>query len=158
MPKPIPDGYHAVTPSLTLKNTKKALEFYQKAFGAKVLDSFPMLDGNGIMHAVMQIGDSMIMMGDEMGGPGSPKSAESVGGSPVSLFVYVTDVDAVFKQAVAAGAKVIYPVGEMFWGDRAGNVLDPFGYHWMIATHKRDMTKDQITAEAKTFFANMPKQ
>lgn len=157
MSKPIPDGYHALTPSLTFKNSKKAIEFYQKAFGAKLLDSFPMLNGPGLMHAVMQIGDSLFMFGDEMGGEHSAKSAESIGGSPMSLFLYVHDVDAVFKQAVAAGATVTFPVGEMFWGDRAGNIRDPFGYQWMIATHKRDLTKDQITAEAKTFFAQMAK-
>jgi PhnB protein len=153
MAKPIPNGFHAVTPSFTLKNTKKALEFYQKAFGAKVMDSFPTLDGKGIMHAVMQIGDSLIMMGDEMPGPDSPKSAETTGGSPMCLFIYTPDADAVFKQAVAASGKVIMPMADMFWGDRAGTVQDPFGYQWMIATHTRDMTKDQITEEAKTFFA-----
>jgi PhnB protein len=155
MAKPIPEGYHALTPSLTFKNSKKAIEFYQKAFGAQLRDSFPSLDGKGIMHAAMQIGDSMIMFGDEMGGQQSPKSAETLGGSPMSLFLYVQDADAVFKQALAAGAKIIYPVGEMFWGDRAGSLQDPFGYQWMIATHKRDMTKDQIAAEAKQFFAQM---
>jgi PhnB protein len=157
MAKPIPDGYHSLTPSLTFKNSKKAIEFYQKAFGAKLLGAFPMLDGNGIMHAVMQIGDSLFMFGDEMGGPESPKSAESMGGSPMSLFLYVNDADAVFKQAVAAGAMPTFPVGDMFWGDRAGNIRDPFGYQWMIATHKRDMSPEQVNAEAKQFFAQMPK-
>lgn len=157
MVKPIPDGFHSVTPSLTLKNSQKAIEFYQKAFGAKLLDTFPSLDGKGIMHAVIQIGDSLIMMGDEMGGPESPKSAETTGGSPMSLYIYVNDVDAVYKQAMAAGAKVVFPVGEMFWGDRACNLKDPFGYQWMIATHKRDLTKEQVTAEAKEFFAQMSK-
>lgn len=155
MAQPIPAGYHAVTPSLTLKDTKKALDFYQKAFGAQVLDLFPNLEGPGIMHATMKIGDSMVMMGDERP---ECKSAESQGTSPVSLFIYVPDVDATFKQAVATGATVTMPVAEMFWGDRAGNVKDPFGYQWMIATHKRDMTKEQIREEAKTFFAQMAKR
>src|SRR5262249_6247823 len=128
---------------------------YQKAFGGKLLDSFPSLDGQGVMHAVMQIGNSVFMFGDEMGGPQSPKSAESMGGSPIGLFLYVTDADAAFKQALSAGATQIYPVGEIFWADRAVSLLDPFGYNWMIATHKRDMTKEQITAEAKQFFAQM---
>jgi PhnB protein len=157
MVKAIPEGFHALTPSLTFKDSRKAIEFYQKAFGGKLLDSFPSLDGRGLMHAVMQIGDSLFMFGDEMGGPESPKSAETMGGSPISLFMYVTDADAAFRRAVAAGAAAIYPVGEMFWGDRAGSVRDPFGYQWMIATHKRDMTKEQITAEAKAFFAQMAK-
>src|ERR1044071_8117227 len=128
MAKPIPDGYHAVTPSLTLNDSKKAIEFYKKAFGAKVLDFFPNLNGPGTMHATIQIGDSIIMMGDEM--RGMNKSAETFGGSPVSLYIYVPDVDAFFKQAVAAGGTVMMAVGEMFWGDRAGSIKDPFGYQW----------------------------
>lgn len=109
------------------------------------------------MHATIQIGDSIIMMGDEMPGMSS-KSAETLGHCPISLFVYVPDADATFKQAIAAGATVIYPVAEMFWGDRAGNLKDPFGYQWMIATHKRDMSKDEIRQEAQTFFAQMAKK
>lgn len=158
MAKPIPDGHHTITPSLTFKNSSKAIEFYKKAFNAKVMgDTFPSLDGKGIMHAVMQIGDSLFMFGDEMGGPQSPKSAETMGGSPMSLFLYVTDADAVFKQAVAAGATTTMPIMDTFWGDRAGGLRDPFGYNWMVSTHKRDMTKDQIAAEAKQFFSAMAK-
>ncbi len=150
MAKPIPDGYHAVTPSFTFKDSEKALEFYKKAFSAKVLDAFPNSTGKGLMHATMQIGDVILMLGDE-----SPncKSAETLGSCPVSFFLYVTDVDASFKQAVAAGCTVFMPVMEMFWGDRAGSVKDPFGYSWMIATHTRDLTKDQIKREAEAFFA-----
>jgi len=151
MPNSIPDGYHAITPSLTLKNSKNAIAFYQKAFNAKVLDVFPNLTGDGLMHATIQIGDSIIMMGDEM--PPMSKSAETVGDSPISLFLYVADVDAVFKDAIAAGGTVVMPVANMFWGDRAGTLKDPFGYQWMVATHKRDLTKAQIEAEAKEFFA-----
>jgi uncharacterized glyoxalase superfamily protein PhnB len=158
MRRPIPDGYHTVTPSLTLKNSKKAIEFYQKAFGAKVLDMFPNPSGQGIMHATIQIGDSIIMMGDEFPAPQSPRSAETLGTSPISLYVYVSDVDAVFKQAVAAGGTAVMPVAEMFWGDRAGTLKDPFGYQWMIATHKRDLTKDQIRSEAEAFFAEAAKK
>jgi PhnB protein len=154
MVQAIPPGFHSVTPSLTLKNTKKALDFYSKAFGAKVLDSFPNLQGDGIMHAVIQIGNSLIMMGDEMAG-GACKSAESLGESPMSLFIYVEDVDVAFQKAVAAGATATMPVMEMFWGDRAGNLKDPFGYQWMIATHKRDLTHEQIKKEAEQFFAQM---
>jgi uncharacterized glyoxalase superfamily protein PhnB len=158
MTKPIPDGYHAVTPSLTLKNSKKAIEFYPKAFGAKVLDMFPNPSGQGIMHATIQIGDSIIMMGDEFPGPHSPRSAETLGASPISLYVYVSDADTVFDQAVAAGGTAVMPVAEMFWGDRAGTLKDPFGYQWMIATHKRDLTKDQIRTEAEAFFAEAAKK
>ena len=150
MAKPIPDGFRAVTPSLVLKDTQQAIEFYQRAFNAKLIDSFPSLDGKGIMHAVIQIGDSFIMMGDEMG-PG--KSAETLGGSPMSLFVYVADADTTFNQALSAGATVTMPVADMFWGDRCGNVKDPFGYEWMIGTHKKDMSKEEIQEAAKEFFA-----
>jgi uncharacterized glyoxalase superfamily protein PhnB len=156
MTNPIPQGFHSVTPSLTFKNSQKALDFYQKAFGAQVLDTFPSLDGKGIMHAVMKIGDSLIMMGDEMG-PTS-QSAETMGGCPMSLFIYVPDVDALFPQTLAAGAKVVMPLGDMFWGDRAVSIQDPFGYQWMIATHKRDMTKDETRKEAERFFAEMGKK
>jgi len=158
MAQPIPDGYRAVTPSLTLKNSKKAIAFYQKAFGAKVLDEFENMNGTGTMHAAIQIGDSIIMMGDEMPAPDCPRSAETLGASPVSLFVYVPDVDAVFKQAVAAGGTLTMPVADMFWGDRAGGIKDPFGYSWMIATHQRDLTKDQIRNEAEAFFSQMAKK
>ncbi len=155
MAKPIPEGYHAVTPSLTLKDTAKALEFYKKAFGAKVVDFMPSPAGKGVMHATMKIGDSIVMMGDE-----SPacKSAESLGGSPVSLYVYVPDPDAVYKQAVAAGATSVMPVAEMFWGDRAGHVKDPFGYAWMVAKHTRDLSNEEIKKGAEAFFAQMAKK
>ncbi|MBI3313931.1 MAG: VOC family protein [Candidatus Omnitrophica bacterium] len=155
MTKSIPEGYHAVTPSLTLKDSKKALEFYKKAFGAKVLDFVPSPTGQGVMHATMQIGNSIIMMGDEMP---QCQSAETLGSSPVSLYVYVPDADATFKQAVAAGGTVVMPVAEMFWGDRAGNIKDPFGYSWMIATHTRDLTNDEIKKGAEAFFAQMAKK
>ena len=156
MAKAIPEGYHSVTPSLTFKDSQKALDFYKKAFGAKVLDTFPNLTGKGLMHAVFQIGDSLIMMGDEMGE--KCKSAETMGGSPVSLFIYVSDADAAFKQAVAAGCTVTLPMSDMFWGDRAGNVQDPFGYQWMIATHTKDLNKDEIRKNAESFFAQMGKK
>jgi uncharacterized glyoxalase superfamily protein PhnB len=157
MTNPIPIGYHAVTPSFSFKDSKKAIEFYKKAFNATLLDLFPNLTGEGIMHATIKIGDSILMMGDEMPG-GMNKSAETVGASPISLFLYVTDADAAFKQAVAAGATVVMPVAEMFWGDRAGHLTDPFGYQWMIATHKRDMTPEEIRKEAGAFFAKMAKK
>lgn len=157
MAKPIPQGYHSVTPSFTFKDSQKAIDFYKKAFGAKVLDIFPSLDGRGIMHATMQIGDSILMMGDERPGPGC-KSAETLGNSPISLFIYVSNVDAAFKQAVAAGAIATMPVADMFWGDRAGTIKDPFGYSWMIATRTQDLTQEQIRKGAEAFFAQMAKK
>jgi len=157
MPQPIPSGYHSVTPSFTFKDSLKAIEFYKKAFGATVLDMFPNPSGKGTMHATIQIGNSIVMMGDENPGMNC-RSAETLGNSPISFFIYVPDVDAAFKQAVAAGGKVIMPVADMFWGDRTGNIQDPFGYSWMIASHTRDLTKDEIRKGGEAFFAKMAKQ
>ena len=159
MAQPIPDGYHTLTPSFTFKDSKKAIEFYKKAFGAKVLDLMQDPSGRRTMHATIQIGNSIMMMGDEM--PGSEncsKSAETLGSSPISLYVYVPDVDAAFKQAVAAGGTETMPVADMFWGDRCGSLKDPFGYSWMIATHKQDLTNDEIQKGAQAFFAKAGKQ
>jgi PhnB protein len=156
MAKPIPDGYRTVTPSFTFKDTQKALDFYQKAFGAKVLGVFKGLDGKGIMHAVFQIGDSMLMCGDEMSD--KCKSAQTLGGTPISMFIYVPDADKTFDQAVAAGCKPDMPMADMFWGDRAGNVTDPFGYCWMIATHTQDLSEEQVKQNAEKFFAGMAKK
>ncbi|SRR5579885_3430819 len=158
MAKPIPEGYHTLTPSFTFKDSKKAIDFYKKAFGAEVLDSLARLDGKGIMHATLKIGNSIFMMGDEMtGSENCAKSAETVGTCPISLYVYVTDADAAFQQATAAGGTVVMPVMDMFWGDRAGTIRDPFGYTWMIATHKKDLTHDEIRKGAGEFFEQMQK-
>ena len=157
--KQIPDGYHTLTPSFTFKDSKKAIEFYKKAFGAKVLDLIQDPSGRRTMHATIQIGNSIIMMGDEM--PGSEncaKSAETLGNSPISLYLYVSNADAAFNQAVAAGATAAMPMADMFWGDRCGSLKDPFGYSWMIATHKQDLTNDQIQKGAEAFFASMAKK
>ena|SRR3989442_524842 len=143
--KPVPEGYHTVTPYLVLRDAKRALEFYRKAFGAETTLSMPGPDGR-IMHAEMRLGDSMIFVSDE-----SPQTApqlkapESVGGIATgSIFLYVPDVDAAFKRAVGAGAKVVMPVADMFWGDRFGKVSDPFGHHWGIATRKEDLSPQEI--------------
>ncbi len=157
MTKTIPEGYNTLTPSFTFKDSLKAIEFYKKAFNAKEICVFPGPSGKGIMHAVIQIGNSLIMMGDENPSSDCGKSAETIGNSPISLFVYVDDVDAAFKQAVNAGATTTMPVADMFWGDRCGNVKDPFGYSWMIATHKQDLTPEQVTKGAEEFFAQMAK-
>ena len=154
MTKAIPEGYHTVSPSFTFKDCKKAIEFYKKAFGAKDAKIFPALDGKGVMHATLQIGNSIIMMGDEMPGM-SCKSAETLGESPINFFLYFQDADKIFKQAVSAGATVTMPMYDAFWGDRCGHVTDPFGYSWMIATHKKDLTPAEITEGAKKFFAEM---
>jgi len=155
MTKPIPDGYHTLTPSFTFKDSQKAIDFYKKAFDAKVIDLFPNPMGKGIMHATLQIGDSRFMLGDEMPGGQGCKSAETLGSSPITLFVYVPNADEAFTQAVSAGGTSVMPVADMFWGDRAGSVKDPFGYAWMIATHKQDLTPDQVRKGAEEFFAKM---
>jgi PhnB protein len=155
--KPIAEGYHSVTPSLTLKDSLKAIKFYKKAFGAKEMGVFPSPDGKSTMHATIKIGDSIIMMGDERPGQNC-QSAETLGSSPVSLFIYVPDVDKVFNQAVEAGAEITMPLDDMFWGDRCGTVKDPFSYSWLIATHIKDMTIEETQQAAESFFAEMSKK
>ena len=157
MTKPIPDGYHSVTPTFVFKDSRQAIAFYQQAFGAKEHFTMPGPDGKGVMHAEIKIGDSAIMLSDENPQMCS-KSAESLGASPIGFFLYVEDVDAAFPKAVAAGATVQMPVQDMFWGDRAGSVKDPFGYSWMLATHKQDLTPEQIAKNAEAFFAQMAKK
>jgi len=140
--KPIPEGYHAITPYLIIKGAAKAIDFYKKAFGAaEVLR----LDcGNDqIMHAEIKIGDSMVMLADEFPDMGY-KGPQAYGGSSVGLMIYVENVDARFNQAVAAGAKVTKPLQDQFYGDRSGTVTDPFGHVWTIATHKEDVPLAEI--------------
>ena len=140
--KPIPEGYHSISPYLVIKNAAAAIEFYKKAFGAKERGRMPGPDGR-IMHAELQMGDSVVMLCDEMPEYGK-RSPQTLGGTPVSLFLYVPDVDASFQQAVAAGARSTMPVADMFWGDRFGKLADPFGHEWSIATHKEDLTPEEI--------------
>ena len=155
MTQSIPQGFHSVNSSLTFKDSIKALEFYKKAFGAKVLTVMQAPGGKSVMHATMQIGNTILMMGDE--GP-QCKSAETLGGTPVTFYIYTETVDAFFNKAVQAGAVANMPVDEMFWGDRMGSLTDPFGYHWSIATKTRELTDDQIKKGAETFFASMAKK
>ena len=140
--KPIPDGYHSVTPYLAVKGAARALEFYDKAFGAKEL--FRLTEPSGkVGHAELRIGDSRIMITDEypeMGAIGP----ESLGGSSVGLCVYVEDVDASFERAVSAGARAFRPVKNQFYGDRTGMVIDPFGHKWTLATHIEDVAPEEV--------------
>ena len=157
MTQPIPEGFHTVTPCLVFKDSRKAIEFYKKAFGAKMLSVLPGPDGQGTMHASLKIGNSVVMMADEM--PGQPcKSPETLGLSPVSFYVYTEKVDALFNRALQAGATVVMPLQEMFWGDRAGQVQDPFGYRWMIASHTKDLTDPEIMKGAQGFCAGAGKK
>jgi uncharacterized glyoxalase superfamily protein PhnB len=143
MAKPIPDGYHTVTASLTVRGADRAVAFYKKAFGAEELMRMPSTDGTKVMHAEIRIGDSIVMLADEFPEMNA-RSPEALGGTPGSLFLYVEDVDRVFARAVEAGGVVQVPVQDMFWGDRFGSVKDPFGHVWAIATHKQDLTPEQI--------------
>ncbi len=153
--KPIPEGYHSVTPYLVQRDTKRALEFYKKAFGAEPRMSMPGPDGR-IMHAEVKIGDSMVFMSDECPEMAADvKSPQSAGAVTSSIFLYVQDVDAVVRKAVDSGAKVIMPVADMFWGDRFGKVVDPFGHHWGIATHIADLTPEQIAKGQAEFEKKM---
>jgi PhnB protein len=142
----LPDGYRTVTPYLVIRDAAKAIEFYKKAFGATELMSMPMPDGK-IAHAEIKIGDSMIMISDENLAWGT-KSPQTLNGSPVGIFLYVPDVDATFKQAIASGATETMAVADQFWGDRYGKVRDPFGHQWNIATHVEDLTPDEIGERA----------
>src|SRR5215470_13882399 len=142
--QPIPEGYHTVTPGLVHKDAKRALEFYRKAFGAEVKVNMPSPDGR-VMHAEIKIGDSMLFVSDEFPEMAPElKSPQTAGCTTSSLFLYVSDVDSAFKRAVDAGAKVIMPATDMFWGDRFAKVADPFGHHWGIATHKEDLTPQEM--------------
>jgi uncharacterized glyoxalase superfamily protein PhnB len=140
--KPIPEGMHTVTPHLICAGAADALEFYRKAFGAIELTRMPGPDGK-LMHASMRIGDSVLMINDEMPDWGSfgPKHLK---GSPVTIHLYVENADAFFEKAVRAGAKVTMPLDDMFWGDRYGKVEDPFGHQWSIATHLRDPSQEEM--------------
>ena len=157
MTQAIAAGFHSVTPMVMFKDARKAIEFYKRAFGATERFAMPGPDGKGIMHAELLIGNSIIMLGEE--NPQHPcKSAESAGGSPVSFYIYIQGVDEAFRKAVEAGAKISMAVQDMFWGDRVGTVQDPFGYSWMLATHTKDLTDQEIELGAKAAFAQMHKK
>jgi len=142
MAKPIPEGYHAVTPYLICKGAAQAIEFYKKALGAKELFR---MDGPGgtIGHAELLIGDSHVMLADESP-DGQWRSPQSVGGTPVTMMLYVQDVDATFRDALAAGAHVVRDVKDQFYGDRSGTIADPFGHVWTIGTHVEDVSPDEM--------------
>ena len=140
--KPIPDGYHSVTPYLIVNNGVKALEYYKQAFGATELMRMDGPDGK-LGHAEIKIGDSPVMLADE-NPQWNAKSPTSYGGTPVSLMIYVDDCDAVFKQAIAAGGKELKGLQDQFYGDRSGTLSDPFGHCWTVATHKEDVAPEEM--------------
>jgi len=153
MTKPVPDGFHTITPHLVVPDAAKAIDFYKKAFGAEEKDKFLMPDGKGVMHAELRIGNSIFMLGGER--PPTCLSPKSLGGSSVTINLYVENADASFNRAVKAGCTVKMPLSDMFWGDRYGQVEDPFGHRWSLATHKQDLSREQIAENAKAFFAQM---
>ena len=155
--KPIPDGYRTVTPYLTVKSAGEAIDFYKRAFGAEEVVRMVGPDGKSVMHAEIKIGNSMLMLAEEWP-QGDCKSPKSLGGTSVNMFLYVQDVDSAFQKAVSAGAKASMPPTDMFWGDRYCKLVDPYGHSWGIATHKLDMTPEEIVKGQKEFMAKMGEQ
>jgi uncharacterized glyoxalase superfamily protein PhnB len=154
MAKPIPEGYRTVTPYLTLKGAARAIDFYERAFGAQEVERMTGPDGESVMHAEVRIGDSIVMLSDEFPQMGS-RSPETLGGTTASIFLYVPDVDTAFQRAVDAGAKTIMPPTDMFWGDRFGTLVDPFGHQWSMATHKEDLSPEEIRKRGAVAMASM---
>jgi len=154
---PIPQGYHTTTPYLSVNDGPRAIEFYKKAFGAQEIMRMEAGPGK-IGHAELKIGDSVIMLADEMPMPGSLKSPKSLGGTTAGIFLYVTDVDTAFQKAVEAGAKVEMPLADQFWGDRYGKLSDPFGHSWSMATHKEDVAPEEMKKRAQEAMAKMAQQ
>ena len=154
MAKSIRDGFRTVTPYLTVKGAAQAIEFYKRAFGAQEVQRMNGPDGKTVMHAEIKIGDSIVMLADEF--PQGSRSPQTLGGTTAGIFLYVPDVDSAFKKAVDAGAKATMPPADMFWGDRFGKLADPFGHEWSMATHKEDLTREEIEKRGKAFMASMP--
>ncbi len=156
--KAIPEGFHTLSPYLVVRDARGAIEFYKRAFGAEEIQIHAAPGGQGIMYALLKIGDSAIQLCDEFPGMERWVSPQKLGGTTVCLHLYVQDVDAAFGRAVAAGAKVSMPVMDMFWGDRYGKLTDPYGHEWSIATHKKDCTAGEIRKGAEEFFSRIPKR
>jgi PhnB protein len=153
----LPEGIRTVTPTLMLKNTLQAIEWYKKAFGAQVKTVAPGPTPGSTIHAEIRIGDSSIYMVDDMPAAHT-KSPTLLGGASASITLFVPDADAVYNQAVKAGAEVLMPIADMFWGDRYGVIKDPYGCVWAIGTHKEDFTPQEMEQRTRDFFANMAKQ
>jgi len=152
--KPIPEGYRTITPYLTQRDAAQAIEFYKKAFGAQEVMRMPGPEGKGVAHAEIKIGDSMLFLSDEFPQAGT-QAPGSLGGTTGSLHLYVSDVDAMFNKAVQAGAKPAMPPADMFWGDRMAKLVDPFGHHWSLATHKEDVAPDEMERRGKAAMKEM---
>lgn len=151
--KAIPDGFHTITPHLIVKGASQAIEFYKEAFGAREVSRLAGPDGKSIIHADLVIGNSHIFLAEE--NPGMCALApQGVGASPVSIHIYTEDADALFNQAVAAGAQARMPVTDMFWGDRYGALVDPFGHQWSIAAHQEDLSPEEVSKRMENAFSN----
>jgi len=157
MPSGVREGYQTVTAALTVRNGAAAIEFYKEAFGAEEIMRVPGPDGKSLVHAEIRVGNSRIMLGDESPAMGC-LAPVTLGGPGGSLYVYVPDVDAAFKRAVAAGAKALMPVTDMFYGDRFGQVEDPSGHRWGLATHVEDVAPEEMMRRQREFFASMAKK
>ena len=153
-PAAIPHGYHTVTPHLTVCGAADAIAFYERAFGARERGRMASPDGKTIMHAELQIGNSILFLADEFPDMGC-RAPQTLGGATGTLHLYVRNVDQAFERAVAAGAQVRMPVTDMFWGDRYAKVADPFGHEWGLATHKEDVSAREIGRRAEAFFSRM---
>ena len=154
--KAVPEGTHSITAHLVVRDAPKAIEFYQKALGAKLLNVHKTPDGK-VMHATLKFGDSQVMLSDEFPGMSNP-AAQTLAGSPVVLNFYVEDVDALFNQAVAGGATVKMPLANQFWGDRYGQIVDPFGHSWALGSHVEDVAPEEMERRANAMFAEMGKK
>jgi PhnB protein len=154
--KPVPAGYHSVTPYLTVRDGSRAIDFYKHAFGAVEKARMAGPDGKTVMHAELKIGDSIVMLSDEFPGMSTCRSPQSLGGTTVTLFLYVRDVDAAFNRASNAGCKVLMELTDMFWGDRFGKLEDPFGNQWSMATHTEDVPPKELGRRAQAAMAQMP--
>ena len=152
--KAVPEGFHTLTPHLTVRDADKALEFYKNALGAEVLHVARMPNGK-VMHAALRVGDSMLMLNEEAPEYGA-LSPLSTGGTGVTIHIYTKNVDEAFNRAVSAGAQIKMPVMDQFWGDRYGIVADPFGHKWSIATHTKDMSPEEIQRAQDEAMAKMP--
>ncbi len=153
--KAVPEGTHTITPHLVVDGAEQALEFYKKAFGAQVAGVHKTPEGK-VMHAEMRIGDSRLFLADEFPGMGSP-SPKTLGGSPVVLNLYMEDIDKVFNQAVSAGGTVTMPLANQFWGDRYGQLKDPFGHTWALGQHVEDVSPEEMERRSRELFAQMGK-
>lgn len=150
---PIPKGYHSITPSFAVRNAVQAIDFYKQALGAEELMRMQGPDGK-IGHAELKIGDSIIFLGEEMPNMGN-KSPQTLGGTTGTLHIYLEDVDKAYETAIAAGGKPVMPPTDMFWGDRYGSFLDPFGFTWSLGTHTQDMTEAEMEEGAQQWYAQM---